>query len=96
MGGDLYCAICGGPLREVCISHEPRTEAFKAAVARGEEPPPRERIGDPPYLEDEKDTYDPDVITKNAAAWTENAAVLAFNPTAEGQDQWGRSAPLRP
>ena len=74
---DLFCAICGGPLRKVDIAGDNRSEAFKAAVAQGEEPPDW----------DEARTYDPEIIYDDFAAWTENAGILGFNPTIQGRDQ---------
>jgi len=77
MAGDLYCAICGGPLRPVDISSVPRNESFYEALERGEE------LGD----WDERHKYDLGIITPEDAEWTANAGLLGFNPTVQGNDQ---------
>jgi hypothetical protein len=88
MGYQIYCAICGGPHRKVEISREPRSEAFKAALARGELRDARDyKYGErPPCASAELTSYDPEIITEKEAKWTDNVAVLGFNPLAKGHD----------
>ena len=72
---------------EVEIAEEPRSDAFKVAVARGDEPPERDHSADVRYQPDEGDTYDLEVITEEEAAWTNNVSLVGINPTVQGRDQ---------
>lgn len=80
---EIYCAICCGSLREVDIASEPRSEAFKTARQRGDDP------GMDKNIRDEERSYDCEIIAKEETAWITMIMLLGFNPKAEGPTKQG-------